>query len=308
MKPTIVLDCDPGHDDAIALLIAGRHCELLGVTTVSGNVPLELTTRNALITLQLLGLEVPVHAGAARPLVAEARHAEFIHGDTGLNGPQLPPLERTAAGTDAAGFIIEAARSRDDLWLVASGPLTNVALALRRAPDLSEQLAGIALMGGSTSFGNVTAAAEFNIWADPEAADMVFRSGARLIMAGLDLTHQFTMGAGHIECLRQVGSGAATFAADLLTFFSNAYAEAYSGRAEGPLHDPCAVMALTHPELFESQDHHVVVELRGDHTRGMTLTDTRAGRRGEAPNVRVLKRIDADAAFEVLLESAAGYR
>ena len=164
-------------------------------------------------------------------------------------------------------------------------------------------------MGGSTSFGNVTAAAEFNIWADPEAADMVFRSGAQLIMAGLDLTHQFKMGAGHIERLRQVGSGAATFAADLLTFFSNAYAEAYSGKAEGPLHDPCAVMALTHPELFAEPGPPCGGRAAGrPHPRHDP--DRYQGQQDgvNAPNVRVLKRIDADAAFEVLLESAAGYR
>jgi inosine-uridine nucleoside N-ribohydrolase len=306
-RPRIILDCDPGHDDAFAILMAGRHTEMVGITTVSGNVGLELTTRNALVTCQLLGLDVPVHAGADRPLVKPAEHAENIHGETGLDGPTLPPLNREVAGEDAAGFIIDSARRTDDLWLVAIGPLTNVALALRRDPGLADRLAGISIMGGSLTFGNTTAAAEFNIWADPEAADVVFRSGVRMKMVGLDLTHQFKMDAPRIERIRALGSAASTFAADLLTFFAGSYREV-TGSVGGPLHDPCAVMALSHPELFESESLNLVVELRGEHTRGMTLPDRRGSHKSPPANVEAMTRIDDEAAFELLHATVADYR
>lgn len=307
-RPTILLDCDPGHDDAIALAVAGAFTRLIGVTTVSGNAPLEKTTRNALLTCQLLGLEVAIHAGASRPLIAEPRHAEFIHGASGLDGPALPPLTREPAGSDAAGFIVESASNHSDLWLVATGPLTNVAAALLRDPKLADRLAGIAIMGGGSTFGNVTAAAEFNILSDPEAADRVFRSGANLVLADLNLTHQFRLGESHIDRIRRLRGPVPTFVADLLTFYSTAYSRAYSGRVEGPLHDPTAVLALSHPELFERERRHAVIELRGDHTRGMTVVDSRGGHRGEEANLDLLTRIDAEAAFEVLLAAIHSYR
>jgi inosine-uridine nucleoside N-ribohydrolase len=306
-KPTIILDCDPGHDDALAILCAARHCELLGITTVSGNVDLERTTHNALITTQLLGLDTPVHRGADRPLVAPARHAEFIHGASGLDGPKLPALERSVASHEALRFLIDTVRSRDDVWLVATGPLTNVALAIRTAPDIVGRLRGISIMGGGTSFGNITPAAEFNVYADPEAADVVFRSGVKLLMADLDLTHQFMIDEEAIARIRTLTSPVAIFVADLLTFFGQAYARTYSGRVEGPLHDPCAVLALSHPQLFETAPRHVAVEIGGHLTRGMTVVDTRGGHRGETPNTDVLTRIDFDAALELLLETIASY-
>jgi len=306
-RPAVILDCDPGHDDAIAILVAARHSELLGITTVSGNVALELTTRNALITAQLSGLSTPVHAGATRPLVAPTRHAEFIHGDTGLNGPRLPPLTRRPADDDAVRFIIETARAQDGVWLIATGPLTNVAMALRSAPDLVERLQGISIMGGSSSFGNITPTAEFNIYADPEAAAVVFGSGARLVMAGLDLTHQFMIDSSAIGRIRELGSVASDFTADLLTFYVTAYAEVSSGQTAGPLHDPCAVLAITHPHLFTSTPRHVAVELTGTHTRGMTVVDTRQVRHQEAANATVLEHIDEQAALELLLATIASY-
>jgi len=306
-KPRLILDCDPGHDDAVALLLAAQHSELLGVTTVSGNAPLNRTTHNALITAQIAGLEVPVHAGAPRPLVAEARHAAFIHGESGLEGPTLPELQREVASCDAVRFIIETVRQNEGAWLVAVGPLTNVALALREAPDLAQKLAGIAVMGGSTSFGNVTPVAEFNIYADPEAAEVVVSSGARVLMCGLNLTHQFMLGEEDVARIRGLGNPVAGFVAELMGFYNRAYANAFFGRAEGPLHDPCAVLAVTHPELLETAPRHVRVELRGEHTRGMTVVDERGGRRGEAPNLEVAYRIDREGALGVLLETLRGY-
>ncbi len=306
-KPRIILDCDPGHDDAIALLVAAQHCEVLGVTAVSGNVPLELTTQNALITAQILELDVPVHAGAKRPLVAEPKHAEFIHGETGLGGPDLPDLKREAKSRDAVRFIIDTARAHENLWLVATGPLTNVALALRSAPDLAERLAGVSLMGGSASFGNVTPVAEFNIWADPEAAAVVFGSGTKIIMSGLNVTHRWMILEEDIAEIRALGNAAATFTADMLDFYCRAYAEKFYGRTEGPLHDPCAVLALTHPELFTFEARHVSVETQGQHTRGMTVVDERGVKEEATRNVQVAYDIDRERALEVLLASIRAY-
>ena len=307
-RPAIILDCDPGHDDALAIAVAGRHTELLGITTVAGNVPLPLTTRNALALVAVLGLDVPVHVGSPRPLVAEPRTAEFIHGASGLDGPDLPADLPEPASRDAVGFIVDTVRARPgQVWLVATGPLTNVALALRAAPDLADGLAGISIMGGGIPWGNVTPAAEFNVLVDPEAADVVFRSGTRLLMAGLNVTHQWMVGPPVVARLREHGGHASAFCADVLTFYGEAYARAFSGVPEGPLHDPVAVLALTHPELFESTPRHVVIELTGTHTRGMTVADMREVRRSAPPNVDVLTRIDAAAATEVLVDALTAY-
>ncbi len=306
-RPAVLIDCDPGHDDALALLLAGQTTELLGVTAVAGNAPLAKTLHNALITTQIAKLNVPVVAGADRPLVVEPQHAAYIHGESGLDGPTLPRLERSATPGTAAAFILDLAARRDDLWIVALGPLTNIALALRESPGLAQRIRGISLMGGSAGPGNVTASAEFNIWADPEAAAIVFGSGARLIMAGLDVTHQFTIDADRRQRLRDLGTNPARFAADLLTYYSEAYRRSAGGAAAGPLHDPCAVLALTHPELFDSEDLHVRVEVRGEHTRGMTVVDRRGGKLAAVPNTKVLTRIDHVAAFDILVKALAAY-
>jgi len=307
-RPTIVLDCDPGHDDALAIAVAGRHTELLGITTVAGNVPLPLTTRNALAMRRVLGLVVPVHAGSPRPLVAELRTAEFIHGASGLDGPALPADLGEPDSRDAVRFIIDTVRARPgEVWLVATGPLTNVALALRAAPDLAEKLAGISIMGGGVPWGNVTPAAEFNVWVDPEAADVVFRSGAQLIMAALNVTHQWPIGPDERTRIRAEGGRVSAFCADLLDFYGLAYARAFSGVPAGPLHDPIAVLAITHPELLEAVPRHVAIELTGTHTRGMTVADLRDVGRGAEPNVEVLTRIDATAATELLVATLATY-
>lgn len=305
--PRIVLDCDPGHDDAFALLLAARRCELLAVTTVAGNVDLDKTTRNALRVLELGGIDVPVHRGAARPLVAPPRYAEDIHGPSGLEGPVPVEPTRAPAETTAVAAILEASHRIDDLWLVATGPLTNVALALRFDPELAQRIAGISLMGGSRTFGNTTAAAEFNILVDPEAADVVFRSGARVVMSGLDLTHRFRLDDRTEAALRELGSDVGTFTADLLDYFLGAYARASGGVARAPMHDPCAVLAVTDPQLFTREALRVEVELRGEHTRGMTVCDQRDLHRRGTANAEVLTDLDADGARERLLEALASY-
>ncbi|MCL4149728.1 UNVERIFIED_CONTAM: hypothetical protein GTU68_007564, partial [Idotea baltica] len=187
----LLVDCDPGHDDAVALVAAAYHGDLVGITTVGGNAPLADVTTNALLTCQLFGIDVEVHAGAARPLVAEPRHAPEVHGVSGFAGSSLPELTRTVTSNSAIDYLIETIRGEEGLWLVPIGPLTNVALAFRQAPDLPDRLAGVSFMGGSATFGNHSAVAEFNVLVDPEAAAVVLGSGARIHMAGLDLTHQF---------------------------------------------------------------------------------------------------------------------
>ncbi len=300
VRPRMLIDCDPGHDDAIALLCAARYADVVGITSVNGNVSQAKTTHNALIVAQLAGIRAPVHAGAAHPLISAPRWADHIHGVSGLDGPELPELTGAVASEDAVGFILEASRTIDDLWLVPTGPLTNIALAIRHDPDLVDRVNGIVLMGGSTTVGNVTPAAEFNIWADPEAAAIVFASGASLTMVGLNLTHQVRMGAAHAEQLRAAATTTSIFAASLLDFFAQAYNSNQRREIGAAIHDACAVLAITHPDLIECEPRHVTVELNGAATRGMTLVDQRGF--GEEPvNAQVAYRVDAERAIGLIM-------
>ena len=306
--PLILLDCDPGHDDALAIALAGRHARLLGITTVAGNVPLPLTTANALTMCEVLGLDVPVHAGSPCPLVAPLRTAEFIHGASGLEGPEHPRHGRSVASHDAIGFIVDTVRAHPgQVWLVATGPLTNVALALRTAPDLAESLRGVSIMGGGIPWGTVTPAAEFNILVDPEAADVVFRAGLPLTMAGLDATHQWFVDAAISARIRAAGGRAAAFCASLLDYYGQAYGRAYGAPAAGPLHDPLAVLAVTHPHLVTTTAYHVAIELTGTHTRGMTVADLRGVPGGAPANVEAIREVDAALSTEVLVATLASY-
>src|SRR4051812_41686785 len=302
MTVPILLDCDPGHDDAVAIIVAARHAELLGVTTVAGNASLERTTHNALVVRELLGSAVPVHSGAERPLLEAHRPAPRAHGEGGLDGADLPAPTRPLDGTDAVGFIIETCRAREGVWLVGVGPLTNIALALRAAPDLAGRVAGVSVMGGG-AVGNRTPVAEFNIWSDPEAAAVVFGYGGPLVMAGLDLTRQLLATPPRIAALRARPGRAAAVFADLFTFYAGTFFERHDHTAAaGAIHDACAVLALTHPELFEREARHVAVETAGQLTRGMTVIDRRTIKERPAPTCDVLTRIDADAAWDVIVE------
>ncbi len=308
-RPALIVDCDPGHDDALALFVAARHGDLLGITTVAGNASLDHTTRNALIVAALAGLEdVPVHAGASRPLVAPPRHGEQIHGRTGLDGPVVDEPTRTADGDDAVGFIVDTVRSRPPgtVWLVPVGPATNIALALRRAPDLAARLAGISFMGGSRQVGNVTPTAEFNVWADPEAAAvMVGAPAPRTVMSGLDLTRQLSVDDAFIDRLRPFaarGHAVARFTVALLEFYLDRQ-QAMTGRRLGPAHDVCSVLAITHPTLLTTTAHPVDVELHGRLTRGMTVVDERPRPPGDDRTIDVGHTLDAPACFEVLFDA-----
>lgn len=305
--PRLILDCDPGHDDAFAILVAAAFGELIGVTTTHGNVGVELTTNNALTVIEMAGLEVPVHKGMSRPLLAPLRNATRVHGETGLAGARLPAVATEAASTDAVGFIIGTVRETEDVWLVATGPLTNVAAALRAAPDLSERLAGISFMGGSAGCGNVTAVAEFNLAADPEAAAMVIASGVPVIkMVGLNLTYQVLVGAETITRLRAVGGGLSEVTADLIAHYAGVYDELYGWRG-APMHDPCAVAGVLIPELIGYERRWVEVELRGEHTRGMTVVDERPRLDLTQSNLEVGYTVDAERMRDALVEAVARF-
>ncbi|TVR27847.1 MAG: nucleoside hydrolase [Ilumatobacter sp.] len=302
--PRIVLDCDPGHDDAVAIVAAARFTELLGITTVAGNVPLERTTYNARVLRDLLDLDAEVHSGADRPLVVEAADASYVHGESGLDGADLPVPTRPLDGTDAVGFIIDTCGAHDDVWLVPTGPLTNIALALRAAPDLVDRIAGISLMGGGR-FGNRTPVAEFNIWADPDAAAIVFDSGARLVMTGLDVTHRFQATPARIDEVAALDGRLAEVLTGLFHFFADNYVARHDGLDGAPVHDPLAVLVLTHPELFTTVPRHVAVETHGTLTRGMTVIDERRQRDRPAPTCEVVTSVDADAAWALVVDAIA---
>jgi inosine-uridine nucleoside N-ribohydrolase len=299
-RPRIILDCDPGHDDVIAIVVASAHAELVGVTTVAGNASLDHTTYNACVMRDTLDLGCGVHSGADRPLVAPPRFAAFVHGVSGLDGAALPEPQAGPDSADAVAFIVDSCRTEEGLWLVPTGPLTNIALALRAAPDLADRIAGISLMGGGT-FGNRTPLAEFNIWADPDAAHIVFDCGAPVTMAGLDVTHQLIVTHPRIDEVAAIGTPFTHLIADLFRYFTDNYIARHDGIEGAALHDPLAVMALTHPDLFSGTDRHVTVETKGQHTAGMTVIDRRSIRDREPPNVRVLERVDADGAWSVVL-------
>jgi inosine-uridine nucleoside N-ribohydrolase len=298
----LVVDCDPGHDDAVALMLAHQCAEVVGITTVSGNATLENTTRNALNIVELIGADTPVHSGAARPLVREPVHAGRVHGDSGLGGVVLDPPQIEVASNEASEYLLAITREVEDLWIVAVGPLTNLALAIQQDPGFASRVAGVSIMGGSADVGNVTRVAEFNIWADPEAADVVFRSGANLKMCGLNLTHQLKTDDDLIEQLRASDKPVPNLAAKLFEFMHGRMAELV-GERRSALHDPCAVLALTHADLLTFEERAVDVETTGTLTRGMTVVDERTTRRRDPANAEVAYHIEADRAMAAVVEA-----
>jgi inosine-uridine nucleoside N-ribohydrolase len=301
-RPAIVLDCDPGLDDTVAILVAAKHTELLALTTVCGNSNIDNTTRNALAVTEIAGIDVEVHRGAAAPLVRSFRDAAHIHGESGL-GPTAPTTSRRAAGDDASGYLVDITRRRDDVHLVAVGPLTNVALAMRRDPGFVDRLAGLTIMGGGAGMGNVTATAEFNIWCDPEAAAVVFDSGIDVRVVPLNLTTRVLIDDGHLAQLRSAGTPTSTFVAGLLDFYS-ARQRASGNERGGAVHDPCAVLAVTHPDLFELVPRRVDVELAGTFTRGMTVVDERSAPPDPPCNAQVAYRARADEVLALIVDAA----
>jgi inosine-uridine nucleoside N-ribohydrolase len=298
----ILLDCDPGHDDAMALLLAlaSPEVELLGVTTVAGNQTLPRTTANALRVLEFAGREdVPVAAGADRPLVRVPAVAQDVHGDTGLDGPDLPPPRGTPVDVHAVDFLAERLRGAGrPVTLLPVGPLTNVALLLARQPGIETHIERIVLMGGAIAEGNVTPAAEFNVWADPEAAARVFTSGIELTMVGLDVTHKAQLTNDHAARLR-AASRTGALVADLHAFYARFHREVY-GFEGAPIHDAVAVGHVVRPGLLETRHRHVAIECGSELCRGRTVVDLWR-RTGEPPNAHVGVDIDAEAFLELFV-------
>jgi inosine-uridine nucleoside N-ribohydrolase len=303
----IILDCDPGHDDVIALLLAlaSPEVEVLGVTTVSGNQTLEKTTANAIRVLHHVGRDdVSVAAGAPRPLVRERRVATQVHGETGLDGPDLPPPGRGPEPEHAVDWIAKTlAAAPTPVTLVPTGPLTNIALFLARYPEVEPKAERIVLMGGSIGLGNVTPAAEFNIWADPEAASRVFSSRAEVAMLGLDVTHKALMTQSHADRLAESGR-AGKLVADLYGFYGQFHQRHY-GWDGAPVHDALAVAHLIDPSLFETRHCGVLVDTGHELSRGRTYVDLWGGA-GWQPNCHVAVDVDVERFFELLIGRIEG--
>jgi len=294
----VIIDCDPGFDDAVALLYAAQHLHLVGVTTVHGNNTLANTTRNALSVLSLGGIDAPVAIGAAEPLVQPPFGAAAVHGKTGLDGAALPTATASPIDAHAMDFIIEtASMHRGELVLASIGPQTNIALALRREPRLGQWLREITIMGGSVVGGNITAAAEFNVFCDPEAASMVFRSGIPIRMVGCDVTSRTGLDAGDITRLRESGRTVAGTVADLMSFYLAEQGKHF-GLSTAPMHDVCALVPYVDGSLISYVKTSVEVELAGTATRGMTVCDMRnlSDREAVVPNARAPNAFVATAA------------
>ena len=300
----VILDCDPGHDDAIALLLAlaSPEIDLLGVTTTYGNQTLEKTTANALRVLELVGrTNVPVATGADAPLGRDLVVAAHVHGESGLDGPALPEAKATPASTDAGAFIAELVRGADrPVTLVPTGPLTNIARYLDEHG--TDGIARIVLMGGAIAEGNFTPAAEFNVWCDPEAAARVFSSGLDVTMIGLDVTHKAILGPPVEKRLRAVGR-VGSFVAELNVFFSRYHEKTYGWKG-APIHDAVAMAHVIRPGLVETRYRNVKIELESDLCRGRTVVDL-WNRTDRLPNAHVGVDLDAGAFFDLLVERIA---
>ncbi len=300
-----ILDCDPGHDDALALVLglARPELELLAVTTVGGNAGIAATTDNALRVLTLVGrTEIPVAAGAAGPLVRPLHVASEVHGESGLEGADLPVATvapRPEGAIELLRSTLEAAPT--PVTIAAVGPLTNIALLLRTHPDVAERIASLRIMGGAIGEGNTTASAEFNIWQDPEAARVVFECGRPITLMPLDVTHQALFRAADVERLEALGTRPARVFADLLRFFGRFHRQRY-GWDGSPIHDAVAVGHLAIPDLVRTEAYRVDVETTSELTRGRTVVDLH-GRTGKPPNVDVGVAIDRDRFIDVLIEA-----
>jgi inosine-uridine nucleoside N-ribohydrolase len=298
----VLIDCDPGHDDAMALLLAlaSPELELLGVTTVHGNQTLEKTTANALRVLEFAGHHVPVAAGADRPLFREPRVAAHVHGETGLDGPDLPPPTGKPEPLHAVDFLADRLREYErPVTLVPTGPLTNIALLLAHHPDVADDIERIVLMGGAIAEGNVTPAAEFNIWVDPEAAARVFASGIDVTMVGLDVTHRALMTPDHAEQLKTAGR-VGTMVAELWAFYHRWHTRVYEFPGT-PVHDALAVAHVIDGTLLTTQHRNVEIDCASALCRGRTVVDLwRIS--GREPNCHVAVEVDGDRFLDVLVE------
>ncbi|KUJ80853.1 nucleoside hydrolase [Ruegeria marisrubri] len=306
----IIIDTDPGQDDAVAILLAlasPEEIEVLGITAVAGNVPLPLTARNARIVCELAGrTDVPVYAGCDAPLKRKLVTAEHVHGKTGLDGPDLPDPKMELAQGHAVDFLIHTLRRHPPgtVTLCPLGPLTNIATAFQKAPDIVDRVQQIVLMGGAYfEVGNITPAAEFNIYVDPEAADIVFKSGADIVVMPLDVTHKALVTKQRNDAFRALGTRVGVAVAEMTDFFERFDKEKY-GSLGAPLHDPCVTAYLIRPELFSGRHVNVEIETRSELTLGMTVADW-WGVTDREPNALFIGDVDADGFFALLTERLA---
>ena len=311
-KIPLILDGDPGHDDAIAWLIAraseltDKTIEIRAITTVGGNVSLDKTTYNALRICTLLGInDVPIATGAPHPIRTALMSAPSVHGESGLDGPVLPKPGVSAVDMSAVSLMAKTLmESEEKLTIVSTGPMTNTAALLLSHPELKEKIERISLMGGGVGFGNWTPAAEFNILVDPEAADIVFRSGVPLTMSGLDVTERALMYPEDFERIKKIGNPVSDIVWQWLEFFYKFHKNlGYEG---APMHDPCAVMVLLHPEIFTIRDYYVEVETGGEYCRGATVADVR-GVTGKKPNASCVLDLDRESFADYLIRAVEAY-
>jgi inosine-uridine nucleoside N-ribohydrolase len=308
MSIPILLDCDPGHDDAIALLLALGSDEVVlrGVTTVAGNQTLEKTTANALKILEFVDrTDVPVHAGAARPIVREQWAAAYVHGESGLDGPDLPEPGTSPADGHAVDFIARQVEEHEGVVLVPVGPLTNIGLLLARYSGIEERIGRVVLMGGAIAEGNVTPAAEFNIWADPEAAHRVFSSGVDVTMVGLDVTHKALLYPEKVDELRAAGH-VGRLVAELYDFYHGHHERMY-GWGGSPVHDALAVGHVIRPDFLTTLHRPVLVDMGPQPGRGRTYVDLWS-RTGNEPNAYVGVDVDGPGFIDFLIERLSSYR
>lgn len=309
MRQKIILDCDPGHDDAIALLLAAHHpaLELLAVTTVAGNQSIEKTTQNALKVCSLANIRnVPIAMGMDRPLVRPARHAADIHGVSGMDGPNIPEPDIELAPQHAVDLLVDLLmNSEGNITLVPTGPLTNIATAIRREPAIVPKIQAISLMGGAIGVGNVTPSAEFNLWFDPEAASIVFQCGRPITMVPLEVTHQALATEEVVSHLRTANRPVASFAADLLVFFADSYKNVF-GFPAPPVHDPCAVAAVLELDIIQSADMYVEIETTSTLSAGRTVCDV-YGKLGKPANARVGYELNVTRFWDMLIDTLVSY-
>jgi purine nucleosidase len=307
-KEKIILDCDPGHDDAVAIMLAAINpkIELLGITVVAGNQKLEKTVNNALKVCNHLNLDVPVYSGMSRPMIREQLIADDIHGETGLDGPKFEELKIKAEDKHAVNFIIDTLMNSDEkITLVPTGPLTNIGMAIRFEPRIIEKINRIVLMGGSYQLGNMTPAAEFNILADPDAAHIVFSSGVKVVMMGLDLTRQASATKEVVEKIKSLNNKASKLFVDLMEFFAASQKNVF-GWSAPPVHDPTTIAYIIDPECIEVKPMFCEIELWSERSYGRTLCDY-FGILKKEPNVDVAVKLDFDRFWNLIYENLKLY-
>ena len=307
-KEKIILDCDPGHDDAVAIMLAAINpkIELLGITVVAGNQKLEKTVNNALKVCNHLNLNVPVYSGMSRPMIREQLIADDIHGETGLDGPKFEELKIKAEDKHAVNFIIDTLMNSDEkVTLVPTGPLTNIGMAIRFEPRIIEKINRIVLMGGSYQLGNMTPAAEFNILADPDAAHIVFSSGVKIVMMGLDLTRQASATKEVVEKIKSLNNKASKLFVDLMEFFAASQKNVF-GWSAPPVHDPTTIAYIIDPECIEVKPMFCEIELWSERSYGRTLCDY-FGILKKEPNVDVAIKLDFDKFWNLVYENLKLY-